>query len=159
MFHPNKNKLLTLFYHEGTKREEKKIRDHVRACESCQQYLETLGQISNALGRWRDEQPSPETLDFIMARISIAPLKSARSQPIIATKPMVQIAFAIGLILSLIYLIQYKIEVLPIWQSLEQWWFIEAIGSFGVALILFFCLGTFITLALAPILILEKAHN
>jgi long-subunit acyl-CoA synthetase (AMP-forming) len=66
-----------------------------------------------------------------------------------------QIALALVLILISIYLVQIKISLLPFWHSLETWWFIQAFGSFGVVTILFFCIGTFITLALTPILFLK----
>jgi hypothetical protein len=155
MNHENKNQLLTLFYHEGTEREEKKIASHVRACESCQEYLKIVKQTDELLNQWRDEQPLPQTLDLILANVSSTELKPIQARQVFSATPILQIAFSLGIILTLLYFVQSKISLLPIWHSLERWWLVQAIGSFGVVTILFFCIGTFITLSLTPILVFK----
>lgn len=156
MNHENKNLLLTLYYHEGTEREEKKIEAHVRSCESCQEYLKIMKQTDELLNQWHDEQPLPQTLDLILSSISSTELKPIQASPAISAKPILQIAFSLGIILTLLFFAQSKISLLPIWQSLERWWLVQAIGSFGVVTILFFCIGTFITLSLTPILVFKS---
>jgi hypothetical protein len=49
--------------------------------------------------------------------------------------------------------------LLPIWESLEKIWIVETIGSFGVVTILFFLVGSFVTLTLAPILLFDNESD
>jgi hypothetical protein len=154
--HPNKNEILALFYYEATERDTKKLTSHIQQCESCREYIENLNRIGNALSELPDEQPSSQIFENIIAEISVEKLRPARQPQFFLLKPILKIAVSLIMILSIIYLIQCKISLLPIWQSLSQYWLVQAIGSFGVVLILFFCIGTFVALSLAPILIMEK---
>lgn len=155
MNHLNKNEILALFYHEATGRNEKKMMSHLPKCESCQEYLNTLHRTNQLLNCLSEETPLPETFDLILEDISPIVIKPQKARPGLSIKPIMHIAFALILVLMSIYFVQIKITLLPIWQSLKTWWFVEAFGSFGVATVLFFCIGTFITLALTPILLLK----
>jgi hypothetical protein len=48
--------------------------------------------------------------------------------------------------------VQSQISALPLWQTFEQYWFIQSLGSFGFVALAFFGIATFVTLSLAPIL-------
>jgi hypothetical protein len=152
MDHPNKNEILALFYQEATERDKKKLMPHIQQCESCREYLNTLNQTEQWLNKLPDETPLPATFDMIMENISPIKMRPIEVRPAFSIKPIMQIAFALALILISIYMVQLKISLLPFWQSLKGWWLVQAFGSFGVVTILFFCIGTFITLALTPIL-------
>ncbi len=156
MKHPNKNLLITFYYQEGTAKEQKKVSSHIKSCDECQEYIETLKSIGNALTSLPDEQPSSTVFNNLIAEISIEKLRPARQPQSLLLKPILKIAFSLISILAAIYLIQSKISLLPIWQQFSQYWLVQTIGSFGVVLILFFCICTFITLSLAPILIMEN---
>lgn len=155
MDHPNKNNILALFYHEATERDEKKLMSHIQQCESCQEYLETLNRAEQLLNKLPDETPLPETFYVIMENISPIKVSPIEVRPGFSIKPIMQIAFSLALILISIYIVQIKISLLPFWQSLKGWWFVQAFGGFGIVTILFFCIGTFFTLALTPILFLK----
>ena len=159
MTHPNKNTLITFYYQEGTARELKKISSHIDTCNDCQEYFQTLDKIGNKLTQLPDELPAPLTFENIITQISVEKPKTVNQPQLFLLKPVLRIAFSLIIILSGLYLIQGKISLLPIWQSLSQYWIIQAIGSFRVILILFFCICSFITLSLAPIFILEKNKN
>lgn len=159
MTHPDKNKLITFYYREGTAREQHKLSAHIDSCESCQEYVQTLNHLGAKLAELPDEQPSSRILDNIFAEISVEKLRPARQHQFLLLQPIVKIAFALISILATIYFIQSQISLLPIWQRLSQYWLVQTIGSFGMVLILFFCIGTFITLSLAPILIMKAKTN
>lgn len=162
MQHPNKNDLLSIYYNEKIKPGAKEtILSHVDSCQTCQNYIKTLHRVDDALTHWQDEKPLPQALDNIMENISAAQTKPVQSRQFIPIMPILQIAFSICFILLIIYIIQSKIIISPIWQTINQFWFVETFGSFGFVLILFFCIGTFLTLSFTPILILDlkKANN
>ena len=73
--------------------------------------------------------------------------------------PFFRIGFVMIFILSLIYFIQDRISMQPFWQSMQEIWVIQTVGSFGFVAFLFLCAGTFITLALAPILYFDVNKN
>lgn len=155
MEHPNKNDILDLFFHEETSRQEKKISTHIQHCQSCQEYLTTLNQADQVLSQLPEEQPLPQSFDLILANISPIGIKPTPTRSIFSSKPILHITFALALILISIYFVQMKVSLLPIWQSLKQLWLIKAFGSFGIVTVLFFCIGTFITLSLTPILVFK----
>jgi len=159
MIHPNKNTLITFYYQEATAREQKKVSAHIETCGDCQEYFQTLDKIGNKLTQLPDELPASFTFENIMTQISVEKPKTVHQPQLFLLKPVLNIAFSLIIILSALYLIQSKISLLPIWQLLSQYWIIQAIGSFGMILILFFCICSFITLSLAPILILERTNN
>jgi len=155
----NKNHLLTLFFHEGTPREEKEIQMHVSECKECRDYLLILEQTRQTLHRWNDDAPPPNTWDSILVHLSEAPetrKKPADAEAGLAVKPVLIILASIGFILALISLVRGKITWLPVREILENSWLGQFLGSFGVMAILFFFLGLFITLAITPVLMLER---
>lgn len=159
MIHPNKNILITFYYQEGTARELKKVSSHIDTCDDCQDYFQTLDKIGNTFVQLADELPSSHSFENIVTKISVEKRKTVHQTQQFLLKPVLTMALSLIIILTGLYLIQSKISLLPIWQSLSQYWIIQAIGSFGTILILFFCICSFITLSLAPILILEKTSN
>lgn len=162
MQHPNKNDLLSIYYKEEINAEEKeRLLSHVDSCQTCHDYIKSLHRVEEVLNVWQEEKPSPQILDNIMENISSVQTKPVRSRQFIPIMPIFQIAFSICFILSLIYIIQSKMIVSPIWQTLEKIWIVEALGSFGFVLFMFFCVGTFFTLSLTPIMVLEikKTNN
>lgn len=155
MCNMNKNHLLTLFFHEGTPREEKEIQKHVDECGDCRDYLLTLERTHGTLHEWKDEAPLPNTLEMILADIPETRVKPAAAKPALAIAPLLSIIASILVILGVILLIHDKVTLLPIWESVKEWRSVQFFGSFGVTAVLFFLAGIFVTLTLAPILILE----
>ena len=151
----NKNRLLTLYFHEGTRREEQEIQKHVNGCRDCRDYLLKLDQTNQTLRQWKNESPLPNTLDLIMANIPAKQMKPAVARPAVSVIPLLTILFSIVAILGILFLVHDKVTLLPFWETLKEWWPVRFFGSFGAATILFFLLGILVTLSVAPVLILD----
>lgn len=153
--HENKNPILDLYFHEGTHGEERRTERHVRHCPQCRDYQETLARVDGFLTTWADEAPASDTLEHILQRLPAERpmLKSDRTR--ISFLPILEIAAVLVMILAGLYGLQSLLHRLPLWKVLEQNWVVQSLGSFGVTVILFFVLGTFITLCLSPVLLME----
>lgn len=152
----NKNNLLTLYFHEGTNREEQEIQKHVDGCKDCQAYLLSLEQMDQTLHQWQDEAPLPNTLDVIMAKIPRKQSRPVAVRPTVSIAPILTIVFSVLCILALIFFLHDKIALLPFWQTLKEYWCFRLFGSFGTTTTLFFLFGLFVTLSITPVLILES---
>jgi len=150
----NKNKLLALHFNEGTKREEREIRKHVDTCDECRAYLLSLDKVDRTLHLWQDEEPRPGTLDVIMAEIPVKQRKPA-AKPAFSFTPILSLVLSVVSILAAIIYLHNKIALLPFWETIKECWCVKAFGSFGTTTMLIFLIGLFITLAIAPVLILE----
>jgi hypothetical protein len=159
----NKNNLLTLYFHEGIEKEEQEIQKHVAQCEECRTYLLSLEQVDQGIHLWQDETPLPNTWDLIEAQLLLepAPVKQKQSVPARSTipftpiTPIVTIIFSAVAILTVIFFLHDKITLLPVWQTIKEYWYFRFLGTFGVTAALVFLLGFFFTLAITPVLILE----
>lgn len=151
----NKNKLLALYFQEGTKREEREIRKHVDTCAECRAYLLSLDKLDRTLHLSQDEEPLPNTLDLIMAEIPVKQRKPGVVKPAVSFTPILSLVFSVAAILSAILFLHDKIALLPFWETLKECWCVKILGSMGTTTMLIFLFGLFITLALSPVLILE----
>ena len=159
MQHPNKNRLLEYFYNEVSEHERLKIRKHLFSCSVCEAYIKTLEYTAGTLNQLADQSPLGNTFELIQDNILISPQKSTQKKQIFSAMPFFQIALSIPFILAIIYFIQSKLSLLPIWETMQNLWIFETIGSFGAVLVFFFCLGSFITLSIAPILLFDSEKN
>jgi len=150
----NKNSLVSHFFHEQNKVEEERTRKHVQSCGRCQNYLNGIEQIDQALHEWKDEKPLPHTFDRILEDIPVSS-KPAPARTMLPLTPILQIAFSIVCIVVIIYIIQTQIHLLPFWENLQKLAVIEVVGSFGFVAIIFFSIGTFVTFCLAPIMLFD----
>ena len=151
MTHKNEDALLSVFYGEASPLEEQRVRQHLADCEDCREYMRLLQRMNLALNRWPEQKPLPDTCDRILAALPAQPSRRHVGAPDSA-RPIFNIAFAMICVLLLIYFAQSQISLLPMWSALAQHRIIQAIGSFGFVALMFFGIGTFITLSLAPIL-------
>lgn len=151
----NKNKLLTLYFHEGSKGEQREIQKHVDRCCDCRDYLLSLEKVDFRLQQWQDEAPLPGTLDLIMAEIPVTQTKPAEARPTLSITPMLTLVFSVISVLTAIFFLHDKIALLPFWETLKECWCFRLFGSVATATMLIFLLGLFITLSLSPVLILE----
>lgn len=152
----NKNHLLTLYFHEGTKREERKIQMHVNQCKECRDYLLTLDSTNQTLHQWQDESPLANTWDLILAEIPGKKPVPALEKPTVPIRPILKIILSIGLLLVIVYFIHDKISILPFLQTVLESWPGRFLGSFGVTTVLVSLLGILATLSLVPVIILES---
>lgn len=148
----NKNSLLKLFYREASPQEESELRKHLTTCKECQNYMQFLNRMGATLDKLPEERPLPNTFEKIMENIPVKQPRTVFARPTISAAPFFKIAFSMVFIVLLIYFVQSKISLLPIWDSLQKFWLVDAIGSFGLMMLIFFIVGTFITLSLAPVL-------
>jgi hypothetical protein len=149
----NKNLLLDLYFQEISGKEEQKVRKHVEQCSECREYLLTLEQTNQSLHQWQNQSPLPHTLDIIMEKI---PEKPASVNLARAAAPFIKIVASILAVLVVLVFLHNQVTHFSFWETLKEWWFVKLFGSFGVTAVLFFLLGTFITLAFSPVLILES---
>lgn len=153
----NKNRLLSLHFHEGTAKEERAIQKHVDGCGDCRAYLALLAETDQALLGWENEFPLPGTLDTILTGLpepQTAPEPAAK--PSVAVTPIVMIILSIVAIITGFSLLHDKITLLPFWETMKSWAPVQFLGSFGVTAVAFFLLGIVVTLALSPVLILDR---
>lgn len=156
MQHPNKNRLLEYFYKEGSEPEIRKTWEHLHDCPECRGYLHTLKNTCGILDGLEDEMPAENSFELIIKAADIAPKKAGANMQAVSLMPYFQIALAIPFLLSVIYFFQSKLRMLSVWEWLQDIWIIQAIGSFGLIAVIFFLAGCFITLALAPALLLSS---
>lgn len=161
MYCENKNHLLDLYYLEGNEHEHSEIREHVTKCESCQEYLASLKQTMGMLDKLEDKKLAPDLFDNILAEVS---LSIPNPKPVIPKSgvqvvPILQIAFGEIFLFSLIYFLKIQITLMPSWKIMQNHWLVQSIGSVGIAVIIVLITGTFITLALAPILLFESKEH
>ncbi|MFC1840237.1 hypothetical protein ACFL1N_11695 [Thermodesulfobacteriota bacterium] len=156
MHHPNKNRLLEYYYKEGSDSEIHRTRVHIQDCVICREYFQTLEQTSRVLNKLQEQVPPKDTFDLMIEEMDILPKKPVQKRQIISALPYFQIALSIPFILAVLYYFQDKLSLLSAWEKLEKIWIIETLGSFGLVTIIFFFLGSFITMALAPVLLLDS---
>lgn len=153
----NKDDLLTLFFHEGSRRKEREIQAHVDSCKECRDYLFSLGQMEQTLQQWQDEAPQPGIFDLILSEIPVKQTAPARApvRPALSLSPLLPIVFSILAIFTVIFFFHDKLTLLPIWETLKECWCVKYFGSLGATAFLVFLSGLLITLSVSPILILE----
>ncbi|MBN2089443.1 hypothetical protein JW964_07510 [candidate division KSB1 bacterium] len=156
MFHPNKNTLLQLYENDGTPRKLKTIREHVTNCPQCAAYLHRLQRIEGALNLIEDIEPLSDSFILIQNEIRYRDNLPVMAQKELRMWPLFQFMGVIGLILSLVFIIQRWFMPLSAWEWAQQCGFIARLGSYGTLLVLVFGVMSFIVLSLTPILILEN---
>lgn len=151
----NRNKILAYHYREISGRKSIKAGEHIASCKRCASYLEDLQSIERKLDVWENEKPAPVILENILKSIDSTASAQAVPKPVATVKPFVYLAGAILMIIALVYIIKVNITLLPFWESIKATAIVEFIGPFGVASIIVFCMGFFVSFAIAPVLILE----
>lgn len=153
MQHPNKNRLLEYFYREGSEKEIKRTREHLHDCPDCREYLHTLEQTAGILNQLPEEVPPEKTFDLMIKDMDILPVKTMQKRQVVLALPYLQIALSIPFILAVLYFFQSKLRILPVWEILGKYSIIQVLGSYGLVAVIFFLIGSFVTLALAPVLL------
>lgn len=159
MRHPNKNKLLEFYFYEASEPEMQEMRTHINSCASCQNDVQMISKTTEVLTLLPVEIPESETLDLILKEIKPVKHKPIRDKQFSSAFPYFQIAFAIPFILAVIYFFQNQLSISTIWLTLQNFWLIKTVGSFGFVAILFFLLGSFFTLTIAPMLLFNSEKN
>lgn len=152
----NKNKIVEYYYNECSDNERKEIFTHLAECNDCSEYLETIKSCEKKLNIVKAETPSEHILSNILLEVEESATVKVKPRELFSIVPILQILFGLMFILTVVYIINSKISLLPIWQKVESLWFIQTFGTIGVAVLLVLCVGVFITFSIAPILLFES---
>jgi hypothetical protein len=152
----NKHELLDLYFHEGKDDRLSELSEHAAHCAECRVYLAAIKRTMGMLSRLEDETPPEAVLTKILADVSVSQPAPAHKKTGVDVVPILQIAFGEIFVFALIYFIKIQLSFTSIWEAVEQYRIVQSIGSLGVSVILVLLAGSFITLALAPILLMES---
>ena len=159
MQHPNKNRLLEYFYKEGSAHELQKTQEHLQFCPQCREYPEVLKATSAILDQLPTVAPEKNICDIILQDIAVSSKQSVQKKRTFSVMPFFQITLSIPFILAILYFIQNKLTGLSVWESMEKIQIINTLGSFGFVAVLFFLIGSFVTLSLAPVLLFDSENK
>lgn len=159
MNHQKHNQCVAFFFNDISEREQHQFQNHLEECDDCQAYVHTLKKTDVALKDWLDEAPRKDTFDRIMAAIPARTIRLPEKRKEAVWMPFMQITLAVMLLASLIYIVHTRLSVSTIWSTLTQISFFKSLGSLGSVALLFFALGSFITLAIYPVLYLESRKD
>ncbi len=155
----NKNHVIDFYFLEKSDAELAEIRNHISSCENCQAYLLEIKQTMGLLNSIESEKPSEFILESILKEIEPSVVKPAKSYNSLSVIPILQIAFGQIFLITLIYLVQTKLTISAVWESMSKSWFVQAFGSVGVAFAIVLCVGIFIALSISPVLLFESNKN
>lgn len=156
MYCENKNHILDLYFLEGSEEEHAAVTEHIKNCAGCRQYLEDLKETMNILSELKEEEPAKNLFGNILSEVSVPVPKPSKKKTGVELIPLLQIAFGEIFLFSLIYFIKIQITLLPFWKTIENNWIIQSLGDAGVSVAIVLIAGSFITLAMAPILLMES---
>ncbi len=156
MYCGNKNYLLDLYYNEGNNSYLSDIKNHLEKCENCKNEFAKLQKSLTVLNAIKFEQPSSIVLKNILKETAISNsiVNNEVSNESNFLNPIIQIVVGIIFVSLVVYVISIKISLSPIWNYIKSTWFGDSFGSIGVAALIVFLLGSFVTLAISPILFL-----
>ncbi|MCU7501133.1 MAG: hypothetical protein HF300_17305 [Ignavibacteria bacterium] len=156
MYCENKNHLLDLYFHEGSEEDHAEVAEHIKTCQSCREYLESLDGTMNLLSELKEEEPRGDLFGSILREVSVPVIKPTKKKTGVELLPVLKIAFGEIFLFALVYFIKIQITLLPFWNIIEKNWIIRSLGDTGVSVALVLIAGSFITLAMAPILLMES---
>lgn len=133
MKHPGAGELLELHFGELHEAGRKAAEAHVRECAACAGFLAELRSVDAALAAGPDDAPPADGLTRVLARIeAVRPARERRAHWVGAALPS-----ALALLAGSVAVHQGGL----------------------VAALVFFALGSIVTLAIAPVLILESQRR
>ncbi len=137
-----------------------RLSDHVAGCTACRAAVTSLAETAAALAAWPDEDPPDDGLERVLARIA-TPREAPRAVAAVPTGWLgaaLRILAGVLLGAGVISLLGAQLATLPLWTRLSLAAPLRAWGGIGLAAIIFFVIGSFFTLALAPVLLLERSE-
>ena len=155
MNHENRNRLLAYHHGELNPRLRRKTASHIRNCPSCRASIEEIEDVESRLRGWPEESPLPGTFARITALLPVERSESVPKTAAVPAGPIFEIMFAFSVLLGLVFFLRSRLEFLPFWESMRDFWLVRVIGSFGVSLTIFLLAGAFVSLAMAPVLYLH----
>lgn len=148
--------LLDLYFHEGEEERWEELSGHAAHCADCRLYLSSMKRTMKLLSVLEEEEPSEGILNNILADVSVSTPRPSHKRTGVNVVPILQIAFGELFVFALMYFIKLQISVTSLWEAVSQYRFVQSIGSLGFSVILVLIAGSFITLAMAPILLMDS---
>jgi hypothetical protein len=151
--HPTPGDLLELHFGEveGPRREA--IAGHVQGCPRCREELASVESVDRALAALPDEAPPVDGLERVLDRISKErPLRGRTAGWLV---PLAAGLAGVGGATTVIFALGAWLMRLP---HFAEWSVAEPAriaSGLGLAALAFFAVGSFVTLALAPALLME----
>lgn len=159
MNHENKNLLLDLYYKEESGYELNEIQEHSASCPSCSKYLDSIKETMAKLDMIENEEPPSYIFANILTEVSESVPKTVSIKPAVKVTAILQIVFGELFLFAMIYFLKIQITRMPFWSSMQNNWFVMALGSSGIAVVIILIAGAFITFSIAPILLFESGRE
>jgi anti-sigma factor RsiW len=154
MTHPSPGALLELYFGEAPAGEREAFEAHVRGCPECAAFLQELGRVERALASGPDDAPPRDGLERVLARVTaVRPARERRAEWALALVPsaMALLAGAWAIRAGAERLTTLGLlpgaSLGPVSGELLG----LSLAAFGLVVV-----GALVTLALAPVLILES---
>jgi anti-sigma factor RsiW len=155
--HPSPTELLDLHFDELRGPRRNRIAMHVSDCPRCRETVESLEWVQRSLATLPEEAPPEDGLARVMESI-------AHSRPSVRTRagwtaPVAASFGGVGAGVGVIYAAGARLLTLPMVAELPLLEPLKVLSSFGLAALVFFSIGSFVTLALAPVLMMESQSH
>lgn len=150
------NRLLDLYFSEASELELNEIREHVAGCDNCRSYLASIKETLKILDQLENEAPSANILNNILAEVLESKNKPDYNKLVIKSTSILKIVIGQILLCPLIYLLKILLTQLHFWSLVQNNWLVQLLGNYGIAFIIFLIAGSFITLSIAPMLLLQS---
>lgn len=151
--HPTPGELLDLHFGEASDGQRAATAAHVTACPSCREELGSLGWLDRSLSALPEDAPPADGLERVMRHIGRERRVRARGVGWLA--PVAAGLTGVGGAAAIIYAAGAWLLALPLLAESPLVEPVRALSGFGVATLAFFAVGSFVTLALAPALLME----
>jgi len=151
--HPTPGDLVDLHFGEVEGRRRETIAAHVQACSRCREEMAAVVWVDGALAAQPEEPPPADGLERVLSRIG--PAQRLRGRPASWVAPLAAGLAGLGGGATAIFALGTWLLDLP---RLAQWSVVEPAriaSGLGLAALAFFAIGSFVTLALAPALLME----
>lgn len=157
--HPQAHLLTALAFGALDAPAHQRLAGHLATCVSCRAEVAAFEETATALADWPDEAPPADGLERLLARVGEVHERPRADDPSagwLAATLRSLAGVAIGA--SLIYVLGTHLAALPLWARLPLVAPLRTFGGIGLAALAFFVVGSFFTLALTPVLLLERSE-
>jgi hypothetical protein len=151
--HPTPGELLDLHFGEARGRQGSRTAAHVAACPRCREEIASVEWVERSLAALPEEAPPADGLERVMSHVGGEGRARGRGPGWLG--PMAAGVAGLGGSAAVIYGLGAWLLALP---PFAQWCVLEPAriaSGFGLAALAFFAVGSFVTLALAPALLME----
>lgn len=150
------NRLLDLYFSEASELELSEIQEHVASCDNCRSYIASIKETLKILDQLENEAPSANILNNILAEVLESKNKPDYYKLVIKSTSILKIVVGQIFLCPLIYLLKIQLTQLRFWSLVQNNWLVQLLGNNGIAFIILLIAGSFITLSIAPILLLQS---